>query len=125
MKRISPLAAQVTLARIYDLNVDEIHRALTWARIAKAAAQKLVTVPKPSPVRRAQWDFGHVPEPKDGKAYCGQCDRRVAPDEAGRCLDSFCKATALRFLGEAIAAHEADKARLDSPPASDSLGVSR
>jgi hypothetical protein len=127
MTRPSILGAQIKMANAYGLSVDEVHNALSWARIAKAAEanRPLPASEPPRPERRAQWDFARVPEPKDGKTYCGQCDRRVSPDESARCLDSFCKAMAIRFVGECISRREADKARLDSPPASDSLGVSR
>jgi hypothetical protein len=130
MTQPSILGAQVKMANAYSLTVDEVHRALSWARMAKAAAgakaETLIGHPEPKRERRAQWDFGHVPEPKDGKSYCAQCDRRVAPDETERCLDSFCRAPALKFLGEAISDHEADKRRaIDCQPCGDSERVAR
>jgi hypothetical protein len=126
MTRPSILGAQIKMANAYGLTVAEVHNALSWARIAKAAeANRPLPASDPATPRRAQWDFARVPEPKDGKTYCGQCDRRVSPDESARCLDSFCKAMAIRFVGECISHREADKARLDSHTASDSLGVSR
>jgi hypothetical protein len=122
--RPSILGAQIKMANAYGLSVEEVHNALSWARIAKAAEanRPLPASEQPHPERRAQWDFARVPEPKDGKTYCGQCDRRVSPEESARCLDSFCKAMAIRFVGECISRREADKAKNEAVNSDFSLG---
>lgn len=95
--------AILVIGEQYGLTPDEVRRALGWARIAKNAAHARARAPELvkrsieqeiAEAPRAQWDFCRVEEPKDGKAYCAQCDRRVHPAEAAVCRNQFCKVAA-------------------------------
>lgn len=72
--------------KLYGLTPDETGLALHYARLSKVvsdAGGKAFSIAPPTLTAR------------DGKTFCGQCERRVSEGEAEQCSSRWCKAKAV------------------------------
>ncbi len=83
------------VARHYGLTLDEMGRALHYARIAKTMKEAAERQAQRDLAQRLSQSLRQQPDKSfqpPAKQWCVQCERRVSANEAASCASAWCKA---------------------------------